>query len=336
MSKAVSMAEIARIFNVSKVTVSKALNDQPGVSEALREEIKQKADELGLRLNSAARNLKTSKSYNIGVLIAERFVGDSHAYYLQVYGKISVELVSLGYSCILEYLNANDEKMLKLPLMYRDSKIDALIVLGQLDNCYLNLLSKISIPLLFVDFYDYNIDVDTMTIDNFKSGYQITQHLIDMGHKEIGFIGNIYSTSSIQDRFLGFYRAILTNKLHLNYEHVHSDRDENGSFLNIKIPNNLPSALVCNNDQVAYYVIKKLIASGYRVPEDISVVAFDNSIFSTVSNPQITTIDNNLDEFVSVACKVIIKKLTANNKRYGRILIDGKIIYRDSVRRKNE
>ena len=154
MSKAVSMTELAKIFNVSKVTISNALNDKEGVSPQLKEEIKKKAAELGWRLNSAARNLKTSKSYNIGILIAERYIGNTESYYLGIYGKLSSKFASLGYSCILETINYEKEKKLELPLMYRDSKVDAIMIIGQLNTEYLKMFENINIPILFLDFYN--------------------------------------------------------------------------------------------------------------------------------------------------------------------------------------
>ncbi len=332
MNKSVSMDEIARIFNVSKVTVSKALNDKPGVSEKLKKEIKEKAEELGYRMNSAAKSLKTNKSYNIGVLIANRYIGEGDSYYFGVYGKLSTKFSEIGYSTIMEVINEEDEKKLKLPQMYLDSKVDAIIVLGQLSKEYLNNFNDFSVPVIYFDFYTNKTNIDSIVVDNFYSGLEITQYLIDRGHKEIGFVGNIYTTSSIQDRYLGYYRAILENKLELNHAYVISDRDESGYLTDLVLPDKLPTAFVCNNDQIAYNLIKKLKALKVRVPEDISVVSFDNTIYSTVSEPQITTLDTNVEEMVNVATKIVSKKIINPERRYDRILIKAFIVERDSVK----
>ena len=332
MAKNVSMDEIAKYFNVSKVTVSKALNDKPGVSEKLKEEIKEKATELGYRMNIAAKSLKTNKSYNVGVLIAERYIGNGEAYYFGVYGKLSTKFSSLGYSTIMETLKYENELNLVLPQMYLDSKVDAILVLGQLNSDYLKLFNNLSIPIVYFDFYANNSVIDCVVVDNFYSGLEITQYLVDRGHKEIGFIGNLYSTSSIQDRFLGYYRCLLENKLKLNYDYVISDRDETGHFIDTALPEKLPTAFVCNCDQTAYYLIKKLKKNNIKVPEDISIVSFDDTIYSTVSEPQITTLDNNVDEMVKVAAKIMLKKIENPERRYDRILIKAFIVERDSVK----
>ncbi|MBO7085831.1 MAG: substrate-binding domain-containing protein, partial [Bacilli bacterium] len=111
-----------------------------------------------------------------------------------------------------------------------------------------------------------------------------------------------------------------------------SDRNAEGEFITLTLPENLPTAFVCNNDQVAYDLIELLQDKGYKVPDDISVASFDNTKFSIRSNPQITTVDNNVDEMVDVACKVIIKKIENPVKQYNRILIKTTLIERDSIK----
>ena len=94
----------------------------------------------------------------------------------------------------------------------------------------------------------------------------------------------------------------------------------------------MPTAFICNNDYIAFKLVNLLNEKGYKVPDDISIVAFDNTIFSKMSNPTITTVDNHVDNMVEVAVKVMMKKIT-NNKVYGRDLVQGEIIERNSVRR---
>lgn len=328
----VSMDEIAKYFNVSKVTVSKALNDKEGVSEELRKEIKQKAEELGYRINQAARSLKTNKNYNIGVIIPSRFIGFDTSYYFGVYTKIVKKFTDLGYSVILEILSSEFEKKLQYPEMYINNKVDGIIVMGQLSEDYLKLFSSFDIQVVFFDFYSDHSNVDSIVIDNFYGGYQATELLIEKGHREIGFVGNLYSTTSIQDRFLGYYRSLLCNKIKINEDYCISDRDENGELIILELPKKMPTAFVCNNDQVAYELIKKLNENGYKVPDDCSIVAFDNTIYSTISDPQITTIDTNAEEMVNVVCKVILKKITKPEKKYSRILVKPTIVIRDTVK----
>ena len=328
----VSMDTIAQTLGISKVTVSKALNEKEVVSQELRLKIKEKARELGYHVNIMAKGLRSNQTYNIGILIAERYLGSEDNYYFEVYGKFVRKFNEYNYNAIMEIIDAEKEKNLILPDLFVQRKVDSIIIIGECQSDYLKLFENSDIPLLFFDFYDEDVNIDSVTVDNYAMGAEITKLLIQKGHKNIGFIGNIYSTSSIKDRFLGYYKALLDNKINLNYEYVLNDRDEDGTLIDIELPVNLPDAFVCNNDQVAFHVINKLIERNVKVPEDVAVVAFDNTIYSRIARVPITTVDTNVDTLVEKASKAIIKKMTKPEKIYDKILVKGNIIERDSVK----
>ena len=329
------MDTIANILGVSKVTVSKALNDKEGVSEALRQEIKAKALELGYQMNVFAKALKTKQTYNIGILIPERFIQSDDTYYFKIYSKLVKGFSDINYNALMEILNSQAEENLDLPKMYVQNKIDGIIIMGQCQKEYLNLFTKADIPVIFFDFYDPDIKVDSIVVDNFQAGEDITNLLCKNGHTEIGFVGNIYATSSIKDRFLGYYSALIENNLKINYDYVISDRDSSGNLFKdyqIKMPKMLPTAFVCNNDQVAYFLIKRLDELDLHVPDDISIVTFDNTIYSNFSSVSLTSVDNNVDELVKICIKAMTKKITKPEKIYDKILVKPHIIERNSIK----
>lgn len=325
------MRDIAEKLGVSNVTVSKALNDKEGVSEELKARIKKLAEEMGYRYNTLAKAMKEGQSYNIGVIIAERFTGEHKSFYLQFYQHISKSLDDHQYSGILHILSSRDEKELNLPRIYYDRKVDGFIILGQISKEYIEILQNIEIPVVFLDFYDDHVEVDSVITDNFYGAYEITNYLVRNGHKKIAFVGNIYATSSIQDRFLGYYKSLLEHRMKLNKDYIISDRDEDGKFIDLQIPDNLPTAFVCNCDRVAYNLINKLKTLGLSIPKDCSVVGFDNDIFASISEPKITTVEVNVEEMAKTAAKFIIEKVKGDDKKYGRVMVKGRIVYRDSV-----
>ncbi len=332
MKNNVTMQDIANQLGVSKVTVSKALNNKEGVSDQLKAKIKVTAKDMGYRYNALARALKVSHSFNIGVIIAERFTGDHKSFYTGFYQHLSRVLDTYEYSGILNILSDQAEKGLALPRIYLERKVDGFIILGQISKKYIEVLQKIDIPIIFLDFYDDHVGIDAVITDNFYGAYELTNYLISNGHREIAYVGNLHATSSIQDRFLGYYKSLLEHQIPLNNDYIINDRDENGKFIDLLLPAQIPSAFVCNCDQIAYNLINKLKTSGYKVPEDCSVVGFDNDIFATISEPQITTVEVNIKEMANTVVRYMIEKVTDGNKKYGRVLIKGKIIYRDSVK----
>ena len=165
MGKKVTMRDIANELQVSTVTVSKALSDREGVSDEVRNRIKLKAEEMGYRYHSLAKSMKEGVSYNVGVVVAERFFSDN-AFYSNLYQRLVIELGNADYSCILEILSYEDEKRDILPKMISSNKIDGLIVLGQLKKHYINTLSQEDIPYIFLDFYDEHFAIDTVDVSN--------------------------------------------------------------------------------------------------------------------------------------------------------------------------
>lgn len=330
MAKTITMKDIAKKLNVSKVTVSKALGDKDGVSEELKQRIKELAEEMGYRYNISAQTIKSGLSYNVGVIVSERFTGDQRSFYLVMYQYLTKALDMHRYSSIFHVLTDDDENNLELPRCYKDRKVDAFIVLGQVSSSYIDLLKKCDVPFVFLDFYDEHTEVDCVVSDNFYGAYEITNYLIQNNHKEIAYVGNIHSTSSIQDRFLGYYKSLIEHKIKFNEDYLIADRDDKGKLYDFPLPEKMPTAFVCNCDRVAYRLIQRLQEMGYKVPENISVVGFDNDIFSTLSNPQITTVDVNMIEMTETVADLIVDKIN-RDKRYGRVLIKGSIVYRDSV-----
>ncbi len=332
MKNNVTMRDIADKIGVSSVTVSKALNDKEGVSEELKQKIKDLAEEMGYRFNTVAKSMKEGYSYNIGIVIPERFIGEDQSFYLKFYQYITKMLEDYNYYGILQMLTEEDEKNLNLPRIYYENKVDGFIILGQISTEYIDLLTENGIPKVFLDFYTDHSEIDSIITDNFYAVYELTNYLIKSGHKDIAFVGNIHSTSSIQDRFLGYYKSLLEHKLTLKNDFIISDRDERGSYIDLTIPESLPTAFVCNCDQVAFNLINKLQGLGVSVPEDCSVVGFDNDIYSTLSNPALTTVQVDIEEMAKVAVKFIIGKIKNIDKSYGRVLVKGKIVHRDSVK----
>ncbi|MBS4200434.1 substrate-binding domain-containing protein [Bacillus sp. FJAT-49732] len=332
MKNNVTMRDIAEKIGVSSVTVSKALNDKEGVSDELKEKIKQLAEKMGYRFNTAARSMKDGLSFNIGVIIPERFTGLAQSFYLNFYQSISRVLEEQGYYGILHILRAEDEDGLKLPRIYLEQKVDGFIILGQIKKPYIKKLQTVELPAVFMDFYDDESHMDAVITDNFYGAYDITNYLIRNGHEKIAYVGNIYSTSSIQDRFLGYYKSLLEHHIKLNEKYILNDRDNHGKYIELELPEELPTAFVCNCDQVAHILIAKLKEMGYSVPDDFSVVGFDNDIYATITEPGLTTVEVNIEEMSRTAVVFIHEKIRDKDKKHGRVQIKGNIIYRDSVK----
>lgn len=332
IKKNITMKDIAVKLNTSTVTVSKALANKPGVSENLRKNIKDIAGEMGYRCNIIAKGMKEGCTYNIGVIVAQRYMEAGNSFYFMMYNNIVKHLSCYNYYAIIEIINKENELKCQKPNMILDNRIDALIILGQMDENYINLISKQNIPTVFLDFYDRHFEVDSVVGDNIYGAYTITNYLIDKGHTEIGYVGNIYSNRSILDRYLGYCKTLIENNITIKAEWVINDRDCNGGFFEFNLPENLPTAFVCNCDETAYYFIRYLEKNFLKVPDDISIVGFDNYIHAKICKPGITTIQVDTDKMAKETVENILKKIEDEKYSIGRKMITGKVIIRDSVK----
>lgn len=336
MAKRVTMRDIAKELDISTVSVSKALSGKEGVSREVRDRIKSKADEMGYRYNAASKGFIDDKSYNIGILIAKRFVEDDSAFYSKLYNNMIIKLGEKNYFGIMEILSKEDERACTLPNMITNHKVDGIIILGQLKNRYIDSIKEAEIPYIFLDFYDEHSQVDSIVSDSVYGSYLLTNYLIDNGHKKIGFIGDVFATSSILDRYLGYYKSLLQHEIQLREDWVIKDRDENGQlFSEYTFPMEMPEAFVCNCDEVAYIVVEALKKIGYRVPEDISVVGYDDYIYATLCKPQLTTFAVDLEVMAAMAVEAILRSIRGEDCSPGRKVISGSLVIRNSVMERN-
>lgn len=335
IKKSVTMSDIGKAMNVSTVTVSKALGDREGVSESLRERIKQKATEMGYRMHTGGRAMRDGLTYNIAIIVPKHFISEPSAFYWIMY-KYLVELLQRqNYYGMLEEVGGVIEMggSFEIPNSVRDKKVDGLILLGQFSNDYIDKLAAFFIPMVFLDFYGSREDTETVLSDNFYGAYLLTSHLVSNGHRRIGFLGNTTGMSSVQDRYLGYYKALLENHLPLKPEWILSDRSRDGEvYKTFALPGEFPTAFVCSCDEAAFHLVNQLSGLGLRIPDDISVVGYDNHVYSTMCQPHLTTIDVNGQAMASEAVDIILHKIRDGSFKRGRTLVAGKLIRRDSVK----
>lgn len=337
MAKDVTMRDIAREMGVSAVTVSKALNNKEGVGNPLRAAIRKKANEMGYKLTFVNDTLHRNSSKTVGVLVDALYVvinkeRNTSPFYLRMYQNVVLALAECGYSAILEVIT--DEMLTKkmMPKVLSDNKVDSILVMGPIREDYPDLLREISLPVVYLDFYDENKDIPSVVTDNMYGTYSLTRYLIEKGHEKIAFVGSIDATPSILDRYLGYYRALLVNHVVPREDYLIPDRGADGIFIDFELPGkDMPTAFVCNCDDAGYVLMEMLRKEGYRIPEDISVVGFDNYTFLNFAAPRLTTIEVNVVEMAGRAVDLLVGMMRGENRAGSRIVVSGRLVIGDSV-----
>ena len=329
MRKSVTLTDIAKACDTSIVTVSKALSDKKGVSDELRKKIKQTAEELEYVIPKST----TIKNNNIvGVVIPERFMNPNGSFYWALYNDLVKIFRQSGYYCLIEILTEDDESNLIMPKLITDGAATSLVSLGQLSREYVIELKRNMPNMILLDYYIHGLDFDSVTTDGYGGGYALTSYLIEMGHEKIGYIGTVRATSSIFDRYMGYLKAMIDNDLEVNSNWRLDDRDNHGTP-EITLPDELPTAFVCNCDETAFLTIRLLEAKGLKVPDDISVVGYDNYLISDISKPSITTINVDSQRMAAKAVKLLINRIEDPYHDASDIKISGSLIEKDSVKK---
>lgn len=330
--KAVTQTDIARELNISVVSVSNALNGRKGVSSELRQMILDTAEEMGYQGEIHGRITRES-GFRIGVVISGRFLYDTPSFYMRIYQEIVVAAAEKKCVTFLEVLDTDREGSKKLPDLMTGDQVDGVLVVGELCVSYTRLIREKSlVPVIFVDYYEDLPDTDFVISDGYTGTYQLTRRLLEAGYHDIAFVGNIRSTSSIMDRYLGYRKALMERQIPIVPEWIIPDREDESRNVYVKIPEKMPEAFVCNCDKAAGMLIKKLLEEKYDVPGDVGVVGFDHFLQEELAGITLFTYDVDIRKIAEVSVHTLIRKVNHTCFTPRLQVIHGKTVEGNSYR----
>lgn len=324
--KKVSMQDIATELGISKMTVSKCFKNSEDISDETKSIILKKAQEMGYVYR---RKVK----YHVAALFSEVFFEPNEEFYSGLYKKLQELEWENDMKFSLYYVSREAEQ--RCELNPGVDKNDAIMLLGEFTKKYVSSIINRRYPTVCLDFRHRGMEADSVVSDGFQSSFELTSYLIDMGHEKIAFVGNLNYTHSVNDRYFGYRKGLLEEGIEYRKDYRINDRDDNGILSYFALPKDMPTAFVCNNDHTAYLLIEQLKKEGYQVPEEVSVVGFDDVIYSELSNPAITSVHVRRGFMAEQAIMLIKRRLTNPTSSYRTITIDCSMKYRDSVARMN-
>ena len=330
--KKVTMQDIADEVNVSKNTVSRALNDKEGVSEELKEKIKDVAWQMGYILKE--------EQTKIGVLVKEKYFLES-TFYAKIIEGIGNKVRGNQIEISLIAVDHKNEKGLQLPYMLEQVDFDGLIVIGKLEKKFLNLLEENDYTVVLIDYYTDDIEIDAVIMDNYRGLYLAYNHLKELGHREIGFIGNIDYFPSFRHRYYKYRMLLIEDEIPYNEEIALLEGEKafwNYEYLKerIKSLKTMPTAWLCVNDRTAIPLLKVLRELDYQVPDDISVIAFDNVSESNIVNPPLTTIHVDKKKLGERGIEKLLWRLDNPEEPVEELFVNTRLIVRESTARLEE
>ncbi len=341
MYKEITIYDLARELDLSAATISRALKDHPAINKHTKKRVVEKAEEMGYRSNNFASNLRKQKSHTIGVMVHElnsNFITSVLAGIEKVTTIANYDLI-IGHSSELfekEAANANN-------LFHK--RVDGLIAALAFNTESLEHFEPFferNIPVVFFDRVEEDSKGTKVTIDNFKAGYEATQHLAEQGCKRIAHITSNLRRNVYAQRYKGYLAALKDNGLPF---------DEKLLFINdlkkescIEIANQiakmkpLPDGIFATNDLIAALCIQVLKEKGIRIPQDIAVVGFNNDTISIIIEPKLTTINYPGMDIGEVAATHLINQLRGANgtNNTNSIVLKSELIVRESSLKKGK
>lgn len=300
----ITMQDIANALNISRVTVSKAFNNQSGVSDSLRELIFEKARELGyakvpyLAIEQMQMQTQQDEHPNRTVsLIVSR--PDSAVFWTNIIHRMAQELAGYNINLLYTYVPSVYTKSFHLPQVLKNaSGIDGCIALNVYDTTILSMVNELSLPKVFLDavpsLYRAQMNGDLILIEGYRTEYEITESLIQSGHTNIGFLGDIYYAQTNLERYRGYCDCMQAHRLEVHPQYcltgsigIFTYGKELYDFLNSLT--DWPSAFVCVSDFVAHFVRQYMDENPHHVPNPVTLTGFDNSEEYTNVAGHITT-----------------------------------------------
>lgn len=314
-----TIKDIAKVAGVSVTTVSRALNGYSDVSEKTRKKIEQVAKELNYSPNTIARSLVMNKSKTIGLLISglnQSSIKDNFTF--EVLAGLNQYVGETEYDLVIFSTTSTKQREKTYSQLCRERKVDGAIISGiRTDDPYLKEVVESDIPCVLIDIPIHSSTVGYVTTDNVLGAKHGVQHLIELGHQNIAMInGHEYAFVSRQ-RLEGYIQAFEGAGISINPNWI-----VNGDFEETKAEeqaiNLLESypeitAIFCASDLMAMGVIKAAKRLNKRIPEDLSIVGYDDILLAAHITPALTTIAQNKVQMGYEAAKLLIKMLETDD-----------------------
>lgn len=342
--KPATLSDIAATVGVAPMTVSRVISGNGYVSDETRRKVLQVVQEMNYRRNGLARNLKRQCTETVGLVLGDI----SNPYSTELARAVRETLVNQGFNlfiCISEH--SAKEDILAFESLANHS-VDGIIVATRSNeggDKYLRGIVESNIPVVAIGRDFQHEDVDLVTPDNLKGGFEATQHLIDLGHERIGFIGaNIKGGSSLK-RLQGYLKALEQHNIVID-ERLVTGRNEDisevpgysteeigfeGMKRLLSLPNP-PTAIFARNDFTAIGAMSAIKEAGLRIPEDIAIVGFDDISLAIRTSPSLTTVRQPMRLEGQLAAEMLLERIESEEKilRRERIL-SCELIVREST-----
>lgn len=327
-----TIKDIAARSGYSIATVSRALNDQRNVDPKIRKAILTCAEELNYKPNVIAQLLRTSSSNLILCVIPD--INESLV--LEAFSSMQKKLLDYGYQLLLYPSESEENSYKTITSMLNSGLVRGIIFISPFmkNNTLLDLNQNY--PLVQLSEYNEEVKTATVTIDYTEAQKEVTDYLISMGHTQIAFLNFSEGLLSSEKKYIGFSLALaaagipMEDHFNVMLEQISQKTVSEAvqALFELQTP---PTAIICTSDTIAFHCINSLQKLGVKVPDDCSIIGFDNSRLSALTTPALTTISSPLSLMGIRAADLLLTQIETGEKTNEKIVLPYELIKRDSV-----
>ena len=335
---AVTIKDVAALAGVSPSTVSRTCKNNPSISEETKRKVRNAMKELGYEPNFQASNLAAQISRSIGIILPpspkETY---ENSFYLEAIRGISHYCNAHQYISTIVTGQNEEEILTAVRSMSRSGKVDGFIVLySRVNDPVIDFLFSEGLLYILIG-KPAQYTNHTIYIDNLLAGQEATEYLYALGHRKIAYLGVDNSLVFSADRKTGYMAALLNHGLTVQPEYCievpGASQNEFQELRKLLTGNDRPTAMLVSDDILALSLERICMEAGISIPEDLSILSFNNSLFARLTSPQLTSIDINSGQLGMEAATQMISHIENPNLPATKIIVPHHLIERDSCRR---
>lgn len=331
----VTIKDIALVANVSPATVSNALNDRTGVSNAIKDKIKKTACELGY-----TKKVNTTRRSAIQIVMYKRngYVVSDTPFFTNLIEGMQQECRSANLEMVISHVSKEGDYHTQIAEIKQDDVSGYLILATEMLNDDFALFDDIEKPVIFLDSLFPYKDKDFVLINNVQGAYLATEHLIDCGHTSIGYLQSSIYINNFNYRKQGFLGALAESNIEPDERlWFKLEPTLNGAYRDMRRLlsrgiDRLPTAVFADNDIIAFGAMSALKEFGIKIPEEVSIVAFDDMPYAVISDPKLTTIRVNKKQFGAIAVRRLLERINNDNIVKQKVEVNVELVKRNSVK----
>ncbi len=326
----VNIEDVAKYANVSKSTVSRVLNESGPVSEITKNRVLEAVDKLSYQPNHIARSLKKKKTHFVGLIVPNV----QNPFYSKISWHAEKMLQDKNYRTIICNTNYNPTKEEKYIEALKNTKVDGIIsVSGEKTEKLCDIFWEEDFPIVFIDRKIKEKNIPYVISDNVQGGQMATRHLIELGHTRIIFLTSD-DTQAQRERLKGYKKALKEHNIKIRKEYIFKapeeglDKTQSKKIINLIKSKPSPTAIFVVNDYKAIKTLEILRKNNFSVPDDISLIGFDNIDFASLFG--LTTIYQPIKKMINIALQKLFPEFNKESAKLPSI-IKPKLIERDTT-----